>query len=880
MANLPRQGLRSLLAALALCVLVAPTGRAHGDDKQLDRERARSHFILGVLARDRDHNHIKSADHFSQAERFARRAGDAALADALRLSVKQTIAPLDRTYRHGNRLSGVAFNRAKTRFLSWDESGTIRWWDIDKDQPLRTFNNATRVDNVVLSLDGTQFLSWGWRGKLQLWDVTSEKPLRQFKTKNDAIGAVFGNKRTPIVSWGIGTIQLWDPVKADPIRTLSSTDTASWLALNADETRIIAKHLVGVTIWDVARDQPLRMLRQHRDLDGAMTYKSGSRVLTWGSKSARHRAKELKVWDIEKDQPIQTFEMLGAVGPTALSRDETRLLGWAYSRVDDTSRVTLWDLKTLNPLFAYKHDPPTGRNRSIQFSHDESRIISWGSCDIVVWSVHGNDLVARLSHDREVKGVALSKNGRQIVSWTDDYVAHVWDVESQRRLLETRHGGRVLGATFDRDESAIVTWSIDGTIRRWKSQPAKPRHRFKEYIREYETAVSPDRQHLLKIWHKEDLVELWDLSLDKPVRKFKSNIDVHAAAINKSATHFILWGKDHANKDEHRSEVWDVKRDQPLRTINQSLGAVAINETGTRCITWTWSGADVAPFMTDVTLWDITQAAPNKLHYQQITDGDPTWLSDIQFTDKAARYLGSCHSNMHVCDITKPDPLWTFSQTYDAQGEFLATNHDTTRFLSWRKRDKFDENPSIMLWAISKNGKHLLRTFRHEEYVTGALFNKDATQFLTWTRSGTARLWDVKKDKPLRTYQCREHTSGARFSSDEKRFLSWSQGVSYYDRDPRTVQLWNTDGKQPMAEFAHDGAVLGARFHRDENFLVSWSSDKKIHLWHVTLPEPLLTFATKDTGENARDVRFDRTGKRLIVEESDGSISVWSIVPR
>ena len=72
---------------------------------------------------------------------------------------------------------------------------------------------------------------------------------------------------------------------------------------------------------------------------------------------------------------------------------------------------------------------------------------------------------------------------------------------------------------------------------------------------------------------------------------------------------------------------------------------------------------------------------------------------------------------------------------------------------------------------------------RHEGTVGGAAFSPDQQRVLTWSRDGTARLWDAATGQQQGPALRHEGTvGGAAFSPDQRRVLTWSEG---------TARLWD-----------------------------------------------------------------------------------------
>ncbi|MDM8523359.1 hypothetical protein QUF80_08305, partial [Desulfococcaceae bacterium HSG8] len=109
----------------------------------------------------------------------------------------------------------------------------------------------------------------------------------------------------------------------------------------------------------------------------------------------------------------------------------------------------------------------------------------------------------------------------------------------------------------------------------------------------------------------------------------------------------------------------------------------------------------------------------------------------------------------------------------------------------------------------------------------GALFSKDESRILTWSRDGTARVWNASDGKPLTEPMKHEsYVNGAVFSKDESRILTWSADG--------TTRLWNASDGKPLSEpMKHEGSVWGAVFSKDESRILTWSSDGTARVWDI-----------------------------------------------
>ena len=157
-------------------------------------------------------------------------------------------------------------------------------------------------------------------------------------------------------------------------------------------------------------------------------------------------------------------------------------------------------------------------------------------------------------------------------------------------------------------------------------------------------------------------------------------------------------------------------------------------------------------------------------------------------------------------------------------------NDDESRLLTW-SADK-----TARLWDPTKTEP--IQTFEHWNWVTGAAFCRDPAHVLTWSRDGAARLWEVTKPEPIQTFRHEDAVVGAHFSLNESHLLTWS--------DDKTARLWDMSKSELIQTFKHDAPVIGARFSRDEYRVLTWGQDKSVRLWSVTEGELIHDFKHPD----------------------------------
>ena len=115
---------------------------------------------------------------------------------------------------------------------------------------------------------------------------------------------------------------------------------------------------------------------------------------------------------------------------------------------------------------------------------------------------------------------------------------------------------------------------------------------------------------------------------------------------------------------------------------------------------------------------------------------------------------------------------------------------------------------------------------KHKQLVIGAVFSSDQSSILSWSRDGTARLWDTQSTQPLGQPMRHKHNIlGASYSPDQSHVITWSIDG--------TMRLWDTKTIQPIGQpILHNEPVRRAIFSPDKMHILSWTVYGTAYLWN------------------------------------------------
>jgi hypothetical protein len=207
--------------------------------------------------------------------------------------------------------------------------------------------------------------------------------------------------------------------------------------------------------------------------------------------------------------------------------------------------------------------------------------------------------------------------------------------------------------------------------------------------------------------------------------------------------------------------------------------------------------------------------------------------------------------------VGQNEPLQNFEHRDRVNGALFS--RDESRILTWSK------DGTARLWAVGQNQP--LQNFEHRGEVTGAILSHDEGRILTWSKDGTARLWAVGRSEPLQSFEHRGGVNGALFSRDEGRILSWGEDG--------TARLWAVGQNQPLQSFEHRGMVYSATFSRDEGRILTGSADGTARLWVVGQHEPIQSFEHKEGW--VMGAVFNRDESRILTRNDAGIVRLWTL---
>ncbi|MBI3722522.1 hypothetical protein HY251_00985 [bacterium] len=524
-----------------------------------------------------------------------------------------------------------------------------------------------------------------------------------------------------------------------------------------------------------------------------------------------------------------------------------------------------------------RHDAPV---TALALSKDGRVLLSAGNDSVVkVWEARtGKELTTFAGHKKEVLSVAISPDGKRALSGGD--TVKLWETGdgSEVKTLAA-HEGEVTQVAFvpgsPRALSAgkdgkLVLWDLEtgDVVRSWeKAHPCGV----------YSLAVSPSGE-LALAGGLEGRLKLFDLATGRELVAFE---DGHLGTVNAIA--FVPGSLRAVSAgDDHFLRLWDIASGKELAKLEghgNRVSSVAVSPDGSRAIS---ASADAT-----LRLWDLAGASGEGTAPGERLPGHGRELRAVVFSpDGKHAFSGCADGTIESWDLDSRKSLATGHRgavtSLHARGDLLLTG---------------STDHGVRLWSAATG--RLVRELKHDDTVVGVAFSPDRQHALSATPVAI-RLWDLESGTELWARRAKMQTASLALSSDgflyltgkasysspldmgaqEKR-VGYAYGVlalGMLDRDPRVSDV--ALGPETRQFAARENAC-------DEVTAVAFSPDGKtaftggtgcLELWGIETGRIKATLAGHKEMVDALCVSPD--GRHALTGSRDGAVVFWDLVAK
>ena len=715
---------------------------------------------------------------------------------------------------HTKRVTCLAYSPTGKQLATGSYDKLLKVWDAATGQETASFRaHGQFVGCVAFSPDGARIVS-GSRADnaVRVWQAASGKeilthkqswlPVEQVAFSSDGLRIVIARSDKSV------HVCCASPERESLILK-GDGHPVSGIALSPDGRRVAGCIDRSVTLWSAINGKRLLQLRGGVQYMSRVTFSPDGALIAGGGSSG-----EVKLWDSYSGLEIRRLRHQGGITCASFSPDGKRLLVgtaknllkvWDVTNTDelltlpgregvfsaDGSQITSnapgepvrhFDAKTGSEIYATGAIPDSFR--AVVAMPNDQRVVGASGNTLQIWDLRKGEGVETLrGHSGSVVSVAVSPDGRRIVSGSRDKTVKIWDAQTGEVALTLEgHSGGVSFVAFSPDGKRIASASYDGTVRFWDATTGDQTRTLRHDSGVHGIAWSPDGRQFVS--HDNGGTRIWNCAAGRLLSKYPGSTDYCRSAATSPDGRWIA----RANIDRsidlcnghtgavvrklkgHEAEVSCLEFSPSSRLLVSSCGKTlkiwSVGDgreslvlegirTGSSCVAFDREGKRLATVRAivnrrtqttwcDLLVWDVRTGALKLV----IPKAHQTYVSDLAFSpDGRSIASGGGYNKIRIWDPHSGDKLRTLN-TQGARVWCLDYSPDGRWIVSG------DQASMLTVWD-SVSGKRTGVFTGHTAGVTSVAFSPDGSQLSSGSQDHTARFWDFSayRDRPVTAFR-------------------------------------------------------------------------------------------------------------------------------
>jgi len=460
-------------------------------------------------------------------------------------------------------------------------------------------------------------------------------------------------------------------------------------------------------------------------------------------------------------------------------------------------------------------------------------------------------LLTLTGHNLWVEAVAITPDGKQAVSASQDTTLKLWDLATGSELATlTGHSWSINAVAITPDGKQAISASGDTTLKLWDLATAEELTTLTGHSDEVTAvAITPDGKQVVSA-SGDTTLKLWDLTTGSELATLTGHSDeVTAVAITPDGKQVVSASGDTTLK------LWDLATGSELATLtghSWSINAVAITPDGKQAIS--------ASGDTTLKLWDLTTGS----ELATLT-GHSDEVTAVAITpDGKQAVSASWDKTLKLWDLATGSELATLTG-HGRDVNAVAITPDGKQAIS------ASEDKTLKLWDLA-TGPELVTLTGHSWSINAVAITPDGKQAVSASEDKTLKLWDLATGSELATLTGhRNRVNAVAITLDGKQAVSAS--------GDKTLKLWDlATGGEWAKLVGHSDEVTAVAITPDGKQAVSASWDTTLKLWDLATRSELATLTGHRKSVYAVAITLD--GKQAVSASEDKTLKLWDLATR
>lgn len=374
---------------------------------------------------------------------------------------------------HSRPVRSIALSRDGRYVLSGSEDETARLWDLSSGKEQRQIKSGLGVWSVAFGKDD-QLVLVGTGFGATAWDTATGKLTQLLHAKSfSRYGglAISGNGRYLVSGTSSGDVQVWDLASGhQKMRLAGHTEWVNDIAVSANSRYVVSAAAdKSIRLWNLETGREVGRLDDLREaITGVDITHDGQFLLAASDRG-------VEVWSLKTGEVVHRLQskFLGLIpAEVSMARFSSDGEYIVASFLDPAAGIGVWNLKTGEEVRRFSHfDVLSGHRdwiRSAAISPDGRHVFSASDDKTArMWNIETGLEVQSFQHDHPVSFVVASGNGEFLLTASNNTI-HLWDIKHRKKVRDlSGHWGRVTGLALTPDGRYVVSASGDGTTRFW-----------------------------------------------------------------------------------------------------------------------------------------------------------------------------------------------------------------------------------------------------------------------------------------------------------------------------------------------------------------------------------------------------------------------------